>query len=142
MYAKHGYFKEQNGSLTFEGAEGAAQIARLSASYAGHPPQEADGSRVVGLRNFATESFTDVEGDPIPKENMLILELADGRRIAVRPSGTEPKIKFYLFARALPPAGASLSAEDLAALKPAVRAQLERLWQWIQQDAAARLGNA
>ena len=142
VYAKHGYFKEQNGSLTFEGAEGAAQIARLSASYAGHPPQEADGSRVVGLRNFATESFTDVEGDPIPKENMLILELADGRRIAVRPSGTEPKIKFYLFARALPPAGASLSAEDLAALKPAVRAQLESLWQWIQQDAAARLGNA
>jgi phosphoglucomutase len=142
VYAKHGYFKEQNGSLTFEGAEGAAQIARLSASYAGHPPQEADGSRVVGLRNFATDSFSDVEGDPIPKENMLILELADGRRIAVRPSGTEPKIKFYLFAKALPPAGSSLNAEALAALKPGVRAQLESLWQWIQQDAAARLGNA
>ena len=142
VYAKHGYFKEQNGSLTFEGAEGAAQIARLSASYAGHPPKEADGSRVVGMRNFATESFSDVEGEPIPKENMLILELADGRRIAVRPSGTEPKIKFYLFAKALPPAGGSLSAEDLAALKPGVRAQLESLWQWIQQDAAARLGNA
>jgi len=142
VYAKHGYFKEQNGSLTFEGAEGAAQIARLSASYAEHPPQEADGSRVVGLRNFATDSFTDVEGDPIPKENMLILELADGRRIAVRPSGTEPKIKFYLFAKALPPAGATLRDEELAALKPSVAARLESLWQWIQQDAAARLKNA
>jgi phosphoglucomutase len=142
VYAKHGYFKEQNGSLTFEGAEGAAQIARLSASYAKHPPEQADGSRVVGLRNFATESFTDVEGDPIPKENMLILELADGRRIAVRPSGTEPKIKFYLFARALPPEGAPLSREELAAMKPVVAAQLESLWQWIQQDAATRLKNA
>ena len=73
---------------------------------------------------------------------MLILELADGRRIAVRPSGTEPKIKFYLFAKALPPAGAPLSAEALAALKPTVAAQLQSLWQWIQQDAAARLKNA
>lgn len=142
VYAKHGYFKEQNGSLTFEGAEGAAQIARLSDSYAQHPPMEADGSFVVALRNFATESFTDVEGDPIPKENMLILELADGRRIAVRPSGTEPKIKFYLFAKALPPAGASLGAEELAALKPAVAERLASLWQWIQQDAAARLRTA
>jgi phosphoglucomutase len=142
VYAKHGYFKEQNGSLTFEGAEGAAQIARLSASYAAHPPQEADGSRVVGLRNFATDSFTDVEGDPIPKENMLILELANGRRIAVRPSGTEPKIKFYMFAKALPPAGATLTAEELAALKPSVATQLQSLWQWIQQDAAARLKNS
>ncbi len=142
VYAKHGYFKEQNGSLTFEGAEGAAQIAHLSASYAAHPPLEADGSRVVGLRNFATDSFTDVEGDPIPKENMLILELADGRRIAVRPSGTEPKIKFYMFAKALPPAGATLTAEELAALKPSVAARLESLWQWIQKDAAARLKNS
>ena len=72
---------------------------------------------------------------------MLILELADGRRVAVRPSGTEPKIKFYLFARALPPAGTELSAGELARLKPTVRGQLESLWQWIQQDAATRLGN-
>jgi phosphoglucomutase len=139
VYAKHGYFKEQNGSLTFEGAEGAAQIARLSASYAEHPPREVDGSAVVGLRNFANESFTDVEGDPIPRENMLILELADGRRIAVRPSGTEPKIKFYMFARTLPPEDGTLSATELTALKPGVATRLASLWQWIQKDAAARL---
>jgi phosphoglucomutase len=142
VYAKHGYFKEQNGSLTFEGAEGAAQIARLSASYAQQPPREADGSQVVALRNFATEDFTDVEGDLIPKENMLILELADGRRIAVRPSGTEPKIKFYLFDRALPPEGGTLGEEALAALKPQIAARLQSLWTWIQQDAAARLKSA
>ena len=61
-------------------------------------------SRSSGTRNFATETFTDVEGDTIPKEKMLMIDLADGRRIAVRPSGTEPKIKFYLYAlRSGPP---------------------------------------
>jgi phosphoglucomutase len=70
---------------------------------------------------------------------MLILELADGRRIAVRPSGTEPKIKFYMFARTLPPEDGTLSATELTALKPGVATRLASLWQWIQKDAAARL---
>jgi len=138
VYAQYGFYKEQNGSLTFEGAEGATQIAKLVASYAKQPPLEADGSAVLSLRNFATEDFIDVEGDPIPKENMLIMELADGRRVAVRPSGTEPKIKFYLYAKELPALGAILSSEQLAAAKPRVKASLSRLWDWIQNDAAAR----
>ncbi|MCX8510161.1 MAG: phospho-sugar mutase, partial [Chthoniobacteraceae bacterium] len=138
VYAQYGFYKEQNGSLTFEGAEGATQIAKLVASYAKQPPLEADGSAVLSLRNFATEDFIDVEGDPIPKENMLIMELADGRRVAVRPSGTEPKIKFYLYAKELPAHGAVLSSDQLAAAKPKVKASLSRLWDWIQKDAAAR----
>ncbi len=138
VYAQYGFYKEQNGSLTFEGAEGAAQIAKLVASYAKQPPLEADGSAVLSLRNFATEDFSDVEGDPIPKENMLIMELADGRRVAVRPSGTEPKIKFYLYAKELPAQGEVLSSDELAAAKPKVKASLSRLWDWIQKDAAAR----
>ena len=138
VYAQYGFYKEQNGSLTFEGAEGAVQIATLVTSYAKHPPLEADGSAVLSLRNFATEDFSDVEGDPIPKENMLIMELADGRRVAVRPSGTEPKIKFYLYAKELPTRGTILSRDQLAAAKPKVKASLSRLWDWIQKDAAAR----
>jgi len=138
VYAQYGFYKEQNGSLTFEGAEGATQIAKLVTSYAKQPPLEADGSAVLSLHNFATEDFIDVEGDPIPKENMLIMELADGRRVAVRPSGTEPKIKFYLYAKELPALGAILSSEQLAAAKPKVKASLSRLWDWIQNDAAAR----
>jgi phosphoglucomutase len=90
------------------------------------------------LRNFATEDFIDVEGDPIPKENMLIFELVDGRRVAVRPSGTEPKIKFYLFAKQDTTAGKKFGAQELANLKVQVRDSLERLWAWIQQDAAHR----
>jgi phosphoglucomutase len=138
VYSEYGFYKEQNGSLTFEGAEGAAQIAKLVASYANHPPTEVDGSKVTGLRNFATESFIDVEGDPIPKENMIIFELADGRRVAVRPSGTEPKIKFYMFAKKEPAAGTIFDSAALAALKAEVKASLEQLWAWIQTDAQRR----
>lgn len=139
VYAEFGFYKEKNGSLTFEGAEGASQIARLVESYAKHPPAEIDGVPVTSIRNFATESFIDVEGDPIPKENMLILEMRDGRRVAVRPSGTEPKIKFYLYANRRPAEGKIFGPEELDALKPVVRDSLESLWKWIQEDAAKRV---
>ena len=138
VYSEYGFYKEQNGSLTFEGAQGAAQIAKLVSSYASHPPVEIDGVKVSALRNFATEDFIDVEGDPIPKENMLILELMDGRRVAVRPSGTEPKIKFYLFAKQDTTEGKPFGVQELASLKVQVRDSLENLWAWIQQDAAHR----
>ncbi len=139
VYAGYGFYLEKNGSLTFEGADGAAKIQRLVESYAGQPPREADGSAVSGTRNFATEIFTDVEGDTIPKEKMLMIDLADGRRIAVRPSGTEPKIKFYMFARRAPEAGKSFTGAELATIKADVNASLERLWTWVQQDVGRRL---
>jgi len=139
-YSIYGFYLEKNGSLTFEGADGAAKIQRLVDSYAGQPPANADGSAVAGTRNFATETFTDVEGDTIPKEKMLMIDLADGRRVAVRPSGTEPKIKFYMFARRAPGAGQSFSKDELAAIKAEVKASLDRLWIWVQADVQQRLG--
>ena len=63
------------------------------------------GSRVTSIRNFETETIRDVEGDEIPKEKMSIFELEDRTRIAVRASGTEPKIKYYLFAQRRPDNG-------------------------------------
>jgi phosphoglucomutase len=139
VYAAYGFYLEKNGSLTFEGADGAAKIQRLVESYAGQPPTEADGSAVSGTRNFATEDFTDSEGDAIPKEKMLMIDLADGRRVAVRPSGTEPKIKFYMFARRAPEAGKSFTADELGTIKTEVKASLEQLWTWVQQDVERRL---
>ena len=81
----------------------------------------------------------DSEGDPLPKEKMLMIELADGRRVAVRPSGTEPKIKFYMFAQRLPAPGASFTAAELGAIKREVGASLEALWTWVQADVEKRL---
>jgi phosphoglucomutase len=140
IYSTYGFYWEQNGSLTFEGAEGAAQISRLVESFATNPPQQMDGSEVTNIQNFAKEEFIDVEGDRIPKENMLMLELADGRRVAVRPSGTEPKIKFYLYAKSTPEGGCKFAASELAEIKPRVKASLESLWVWIQGDAKKRVG--
>ena len=139
MYAEYGFYFEKNGSLTFEGAEGALKIAKLVVSYAKTPPADADGSAVTQTRNFATETFTDVEGDTIPKENMIMIDLADGRRFAVRPSGTEPKIKFYLYGQSLPAQGSRFTPEELAAIQPRVKATLESLWAWIQKDVELRL---
>jgi phosphoglucomutase len=74
----------------------------------------------------------DAEGDALPKEKMLFVDLADGRSFAVRPSGTEPKIKFYLFGKAAPSA-------ELAGSKARVGASLDSLWSAIEADAKRRM---
>jgi phosphoglucomutase len=136
IYAEFGYFAEKNGSLVFEGAEGATKIARLIKSYATDPFPEVLGSKVTNIRNFETDEIKDVEGDQIPKEKMLMFELQDGTRIAVRPSGTEPKIKYYLFAHRRPEKGEFL---ELNQIKREVKENLDRLWDWLQRDAQSRL---
>jgi phosphoglucomutase len=139
IYCEFGYFAEKNGSLIFEGAEGATKIARLIKSYATDPFPEVLGSRVTNVRNFETDEIKDVEGDQIPKEKMLIFELQDpagAGRIAVRPSGTEPKIKYYLFAHRPPEKGKFL---ELNQIKTEVKEKLDRLWDWLQNDAESRV---
>ena len=93
---------------------------------------------MTSVRNFETETIRDVEGDEIPKEKMSIFELEDRTRIAVRPSGTEPKIKYYLFAERRPETGRFDSAE-LERVKAKIGDKLERLWDWLQKDAQSRL---
>jgi phosphoglucomutase len=137
IYAMFGYFAEKNGSLVFEGAEGAGKIARLVKSYATDPFSEVLGSKVTSIRNFETDEIKDVEGDNVPKEKMSIFKLEDGTRIAVRPSGTEPKIKYYLFAQRRPENGKFDSAK-LEQIKTEVAEKLNRLWDWLQKDAQSR----
>jgi phosphoglucomutase len=138
IFATFGFFEEKNGSLVFEGAVGASKIAELVESYATNPFLEALGSKVIGIKNFETDIVQDVEDDLVPKEKMLIFELEDGTRIAVRPSGTEPKIKYYLFAQRRPENGKFNSAE-LSRIKAQVGEKLDRLWEWLQKDAESRL---
>jgi phosphoglucomutase len=134
-----GYFAEKNGSLVFEGAEGAGKIARLVESYASNPFSKVLGSRVTSVRNFETETIHDVEGDEIPKEKMSIFELEDRTRIAVRGSGTEPKIKYYLFVQRRPEKG-KFDSSELERIKTEVEEKLDRLWDWLRNDAQSRLG--
>jgi phosphoglucomutase len=138
IYSQFGYFAEKTNSLVFEGAEGADKIARLMKSYAADPVREILGLRVANIKNFETDEIKDVEGDLIPKTKMLMLELEDGTRIAVRPSGTEPKIKYYLFARRQPESKI-FTGEDLDRIKTEVEKHLVDLWNWLQKDAESRL---
>jgi phosphoglucomutase len=131
IYQEFGFHQEMGKSLVMEGADGAAKIQALANSYAENPPSEVDGSAVLKVRDFAKQDIFDQEGDLLPKEKMLFVDLEDGRSFAVRPSGTEPKIKYYLFGKAAP-------GGDLAADKAAVASGLESLWTWIAADAAER----
>jgi phosphoglucomutase len=138
IYSMFGYFAEKNGSLVFEGAEGAGKIARLVKSYATEPFSEVLGAKVETVRNFETDEIKDVEGDNIPKEKMSIFQLEDGTRIAVRPSGTEPKIKYYLFAQRRPE-NRKFDSAELDQIKAEVIQKLDQLWDWLQKDAQTRL---
>ncbi|HET9418710.1 MAG TPA: phospho-sugar mutase, partial [Chthoniobacterales bacterium] len=138
IFATFGYFAEKNGSLYFEGAEGAKKIERLLESYALAPPREMLGSNVTSIRNFETDTIRDAEGDEIPKQKMLIFELANGTRIAVRGSGTEPKIKYYMFAQRRP-GERRFTAAELEQIKTETDEQLEAIWNWLQTDAQTRL---
>src|SRR5204863_4913355 len=107
-------------------------------SYTTDPVREINRLKVVNFKNFDTDEIRDVEGDLIPKTKMLMFELEDGTRIAVRPSGTEPKIKYYLFAHCRPERG-KFDSVELNQIKTEVKEKLDRLWDWLQEDAESRL---
>ncbi len=139
VYCDIGFFLERNESVVFEGAAGAAQIQKLADSYGANPPKEVDGSAVTSVRDFRKTSIIDEEGDPVSTEKMLFVDLADGRSFAVRPSGTEPKIKYYMFGRQTPAAGQKLSAAELAAAKDKVSSSLASMWEKLRADIDVRL---
>ena len=133
IYRKHGLYLEKLGTLEMPGAEGAKQIARAVESYQKNPPKEWGGRKVLGVNDFEKGSHRDVDGKEIPKERMLIFDLGEGFRVAVRASGTEPKMKCYFFGKKKVGAG-----EDLAKAKKYLADLLSELWKWTQVDAQKR----
>lgn len=100
LYVTHGFYKERLVSVTKKGKAGAEEIQVLMAGYRSHPPKRLGGSRVVEIRDYtSSESFL-VEEDRVesldfPTSNVLQFITEDGSVVSARPSGTEPKIKFY-----------------------------------------------
>ncbi|MDJ0645049.1 MAG: phospho-sugar mutase [Flavobacteriaceae bacterium] len=100
LYLKHGFYKEHLVSFVKKGANGAQEIQQMMADMRNQPISEIDGSKVTWLydyqtsvcQNLTTGEKTDID---LPKSNVLIYHTQDGTRVAARPSGTEPKIKFY-----------------------------------------------
>lgn len=134
LYRKHGYYSEKMINIYYEGAAGAQKIAQILKSYRENPPKNFGAIRVERMDDYGVDSFVDGDGDSIPKQDFYVLECSDGYRFAVRGSGTEPKIKFYIFGQsAVPDTG-----DDLAQVRSEVEAGMAAFMEAIEADAHAR----
>lgn len=100
-YTQYGFYKERLVSLVKKGASGAQEIKQMMANFKEKPLETIDGSMVVIIDDYNTSTSTNVitgkiSDIDIPKSNVLIYTTEDGSKVAARPSGTEPKIKFYI----------------------------------------------
>ena len=100
LYVKYGFFREGLVSVVRKGKEGAEEIQRMMVEFRAEPPKALAGSQVVKIRDYKSLEETDLltgEKTPIEQDSSNVLQwiTADGSIVSVRPSGTEPKIKFY-----------------------------------------------
>ncbi len=100
LYLTYGLFREHLISITKKGRDGQAQIAAMMEQYRSAPPSSLGGVKVVGLYDYDKKEAKDLNngqvcGIDLPKSNVLQFVLEDGSKVSARPSGTEPKIKFY-----------------------------------------------
>ena len=100
LYEKHGFYKEHLISVVKKGVQGAQEIVQMMADMRNSPISEIDGEKVNFLFDYQTSVCKNlITGEEtlidLPKSNVLIYQTAEGTRMAARPSGTEPKIKFY-----------------------------------------------
>ena len=99
IYLKCGYYLEDLKSIYREGASGASEIQAFLKILDEHPLSEVGGVKVAKSVNFAKDKIVDADGIEIPKEKFFFYTLENGYSFAIRASGTEPKIKFYAFAK-------------------------------------------
>ena len=133
LYLQHGYYLESTINIYYEGAAGSEKIAAILASYREDAPAAFGDIQVTGFTDFGRTESVDADGKPIPAQDFYVLELDNGYSFAVRGSGTEPKIKFYLFGRS-----EVSDAGELEAVKAATAAAMESLAAAIGADARQR----
>ncbi|EPY7705526.1 phosphoglucomutase [Bacillus cereus] len=100
VFEKYGFFREDLVSLTLKGKDGAEQIQEMMATFRENPPKEVAGLTVVAVEDYKASLVTSLQDGHkeeihLPKSNVLKYQLEDGSWFCLRPSGTEPKIKFY-----------------------------------------------
>ncbi|MBX6316704.1 MAG: phospho-sugar mutase, partial [Isosphaeraceae bacterium] len=130
LYIDVGHYGERTVNKTLEGREGAIQIGKLMAAFREFPPTKIGGLAVTEVYDYKTHEIRSMSGGtrllPEPSGDLLIFHLdAPGCRFAVRPSGTEPKIKFYLFART--PTEGITDRGKLAEIKTRTAERLDRM---------------
>jgi len=132
IYVEYGYGKEKGISVVRKGKSGAEEIAQMMRDFRSNPPKEIAGSKVKVVKDYESLKITDLDSGKVSDlvmpatSNVLQYFTEDGTKISVRPSGTEPKIKFYVEVRGTMTSRADYDAADAAANKKieAVRASL------------------
>ena len=129
MYERYGYYKDDVTSITLKGIEGLAKIQEIMNTLRENAPAEIGGYKVTAVRDYKKDTITDtatgaVKPTGLPASNVLYYELEDDAWACVRPSGTEPKVKFYLGVK-----GTSLEDADAKskALSEAVHAMIGKM---------------
>ena len=129
MYERYGYYKDDVTAITLKGIEGLAKIQEIMNTLRENTPAEIGGYKVTAVRDYKKDTITDtatgaVKPTGLPASNVLYYELEDDAWVCVRPSGTEPKVKFYLGVK-----GTSLEDADAKskALSEAVHAMIGKM---------------
>lgn len=100
MYEKYGYYKDDIQSITLKGIEGLNKIQKIMDTLRENPPAQIGGCQVLKARDYKADTIKDIRTGEVtstglPSSNVLYYDLSDGAWVCVRPSGTEPKVKFY-----------------------------------------------
>ena len=136
IYLEYGLYLEDLQSLTMKGMDGMERISRIMSSFRKNPPEELAGIRCVRMDDVLNLVSTDRPGGKstaiqgLPKSDVLQFFLEDGSKVTMRPSGTEPKIKFYFSVND------HVSADDLDSKRDILRGKIERL----KSDLGAKIG--
>jgi phosphoglucomutase len=133
LYLQHGYYEEKTINIYYEGAAGSQKIKNILESYRSDAPKAFGDVAVSGFTDFGKDDIIDADGDKIPPQDFYFLELSNGYSFAVRGSGTEPKIKFYVFGRS-----DVLDPEDLIKVKAEAAVEMQRVLAAIEADARVR----
>ena len=129
MYEKYGYYKDAVKSIGLSGIEGLAKIQSIMETLRNNTPKEVGGYKVVSARDYKLDTIKDMASGEVrptglPSSNVLYYDLNDGAWICVRPSGTEPKIKFYYGIKGSSMEDADAKSEALGA---AVMAMVDKM---------------
>ena len=133
IFLRYGFYLEGVINIYYEGASGNAKIKRILETYRANPPKAFGDVKVVKFQDFGRERIVDPDGEQIPAQDLYVVTLSNGYSFAARGSGTEPKMKFYLFANEK-----VANAGELPAVKARVRTTLDQLNKLIEADAKAR----
>lgn len=129
MYERYGYYQDGITAITLKGIEGLEKIGQIMNTLRAEAPKEIGAYQVTAVRDYKNDTITDIATGAVrptglPRSNVLYYELTDDAWVCVRPSGTEPKVKFYFGIKGSSLADADAKAE---AMKAAVNALVEKM---------------